>query len=424
MEKQVNSINTDFAKVSIAIEYHGITRQLRWPYPDICSLDKIDTNLYLSGIGEASSVTTLRKYKITHILTINDFPLSLEIKDQLSHLNIKFIRLSDVCNSDLLSHFDETYEFIRDGVHKGAVLVHCQMGLSRSATVVIAYMMKKYNLTCREALDRVKRKRMVFPNMGFLSQLERYKDMGYSTMHSLLSVEKLLLEDATLTGRQQNSSRRMFMLGNKCLLHSFRAVIPLFASTQKFVTCGSVLKLLNTDYRVRLHSHDVKYGTGSGQQSVTGTEIQEDINSHWLVKGGTGKTCERGQPIKCGSVIRLEHVETKKNLHSHNFQSPLSGNQEISCYGDSGEGDSGDNWTVVCSGDSWRRDDSVMLKHVDTQMYLAISGRTFGRPINGQMEVIGLHSSSGSVHWQTAEGVFLHAVDLAAKHMHSVHTEL
>ena len=33
-----------------------------------------------------------------------------------------------------------------------------------------------------------------------------------------------------------------------------------------FVTCGSVLKLLNLRNNVRLHSHDVKYGSGSGQQ--------------------------------------------------------------------------------------------------------------------------------------------------------------
>ena len=62
----------------------------------------------------------------------------------------------------------------------------------------------------------------------------------------------------------------------------------------KYVTCGSVLKLMNVDYRVRLHSHDVKYGTGSGQQSVTGTEIQEDANSHWTILAAHPKTCERG----------------------------------------------------------------------------------------------------------------------------------
>lgn len=66
------------------------------------------------------------------------------------------------------------------------------------------------------------------------------------------------------------------------------------AGKATYVTCGSVVKLLNEDGNVRLHSHDVKYGTGSGQQSVTGTKIQEDSNSHWLIKAPTGKECTRG----------------------------------------------------------------------------------------------------------------------------------
>ena len=51
------------------------------------------------------------------------------------------------------------------------------------------------------------------------------------------------------------------------------------------VTCGSTIKLMNAHHKVRLHSHDVKYGSGSGQQSVTGTEQKEDVNSHWAIKG-------------------------------------------------------------------------------------------------------------------------------------------
>lgn len=51
---------------------------------------------------------------------------------------------------------------------------------------------------------------------------------------------------------------------------------------------------MNVDYNVRLHSHDIKYGSGSGQQSVTGTEVKEDGNSYWLVKAESGKQCTRG----------------------------------------------------------------------------------------------------------------------------------
>ncbi|KAG8225199.1 hypothetical protein J437_LFUL009491 [Ladona fulva] len=191
----------------------------------------------------------------------------------------------------------------------------------------------------------------------------------------------------------------------------------------QFVTCGSVVKLMNTGYKVRLHSHDVKYGTGSGQQSVTGTELKEDVNSHWAIKGMTGKHCTRGETIKCGDTIRLEHTTTQKNLHSHIFASPLSGNQEISAYGENGVGDTGDHWVVVCDGDNWERDEEVMLRHVDTNMYLSVSGRTYGRPINGQVEVVGVSSPTSNSRWQAVEGMYIHPTDFNPKHRHE-HTEL
>jgi len=47
------------------------------------------------------------------------------------------------------------------------------------------------------------------------------------------------------------------------------------------------------------------------------------------------------QPIKCGQTIRLMHLNTRRNLHSHHFQSPLSHNLEVSAFGENGEGDEG-----------------------------------------------------------------------------------
>lgn len=127
------------------------------------------------------------------------------------------------------------------------------------------------------------------------------------------------------------------------------------------------------------------------------------------------------EPIKCGQQIRLQHIATSKNLHSHHFSSPLSGNQEISCYGENGVGDSGDNWEVICSGDAWLRDYPIKLRHVDTDGYLSVSGRTFGRPINGQMEVIGTFNINQASEWKAAEGLFIHPREM---NEHIVHTEL
>lgn len=193
----------------------------------------------------------------------------------------------------------------------------------------------------------------------------------------------------------------------------------ILAAKANYVTCGSVIKLLNVDYRSRLHSHDVKYGTGSGQQSVTGVETSDDVNSHWVLKGTTGKVCRRGDEVKCGDIVRLQHMATLKNLHSHIFTSPLSNNQEISAYGnDSGEGDSGDHWEVICNGESWHRESKVQFRHIDTRKFLAMSGRSFGRPISGQMEVCGLPNGNTGSEWKAAEGIFVHPSETIKQNIH------
>ncbi|KAJ1372180.1 Stromal cell-derived factor 2-like protein 1 [Parelaphostrongylus tenuis] len=68
----------------------------------------------------------------------------------------------------------------------------------------------------------------------------------------------------------------------------------------EFVTCGSVLKLSNAYEGSRIHSHDIKYGSGSGQQSVTAVQASDDVNSHWQVYPPLEGSCGRGDPMKCG----------------------------------------------------------------------------------------------------------------------------
>jgi len=126
-----------------------------------------------------------------------------------------------------------------------------------------------------------------------------------------------------------------------------------------------------------------------------------------------------GTPIKCGEMVRLLHVNTKKYLHSHNHLSPLSQRQEVSGYGDvnSNFSDTGDNWKVECSGPFWLRNNPVNLQHVDTRAYLyARRSDQFNDrncrncPIVGQLEVscsrVGSPSSDSYAQWQTNEGVF------------------
>ncbi|XP_052053132.1 stromal cell-derived factor 2 isoform X1 [Apodemus sylvaticus] len=194
------------------------------------------------------------------------------------------------------------------------------------------------------------------------------------------------------------------------------------ASNMAVVTCGSVVKLLNTRHNVRLHSHDVRYGSGSGQQSVTGVTSVDDSNSYWRIRGKTATVCERGTPIKCGQPIRLTHINTGRNLHSHHFTSPLSGNQEVSAFGEEGEGDYLDDWTVLCNGPYWVRDGEVRFKHSSTDVLLSVTGEQYGRPISGQKEVHGMAQPSQNNYWKAMEGIFMKPSELLRAEAH--HAEL
>ena len=157
-----------------------------------------------------------------------------------------------------------------------------------------------------------------------------------------------------------------------------------------YVTCMSSIKLRHKVLDVRLHSADIAYGSGSKQQAVTGNPDSGNPGSYWQIRsaeGHGGTACQQGNVLNHGDKIRLMHLRTKKNLHSHQYQSPLSQKQEVSAFGDDGEGDEGDVWELMVRekgdvysagwGGPWLRDSIVRFKHVATGQYLFSHRKTF-----------------------------------------------
>ncbi len=65
---------------------------------------------------------------------------------------------------------------------KGNVLVHCSAGISRSPTLVLAYMMKKYHYTLEEAFEKMRKLRQIVdPNVSFIVQLKEWEKHVMST---------------------------------------------------------------------------------------------------------------------------------------------------------------------------------------------------------------------------------------------------
>lgn len=94
----------------------------------------------------------------------------------------KHIKLEDDVEQDLFEEIPEAVKYIDDQLKKTNVLVHCQMGMSRSAAIVVAYLLFKFEFSSvQAAIDYLKVQRYVVrPNKGFIHQLERY----FNTLHS------------------------------------------------------------------------------------------------------------------------------------------------------------------------------------------------------------------------------------------------
>ncbi|KAJ3192663.1 hypothetical protein HDU67_005391, partial [Dinochytrium kinnereticum] len=106
-----------------------------------------------------------------------------------------------------------------------------------------------------------------------------------------------------------------------------------------------------------IHSHNSNYPTGSKQQQITLYPFRDE-NSKLLIKpaletvnGSTvDTTATTLKYIKNGDIIRLQHIPTKKHLHSHDVRPPVTDNEhnlEVSGYGEPGyAGDTNDHWRV------------------------------------------------------------------------------
>ncbi|XP_060105327.1 protein phosphatase Slingshot homolog 1 isoform X2 [Heteronotia binoei] len=130
-------------------------------------------HLYLGSEWNASNLEELRGSGVDYILNVtreidNFFP------GLFAYHNI---RVYDEETTDLLAHWNEAYHFINKAKkNHSKCLVHCKMGVSRSASTVIAYAMKEFGWSLEKAYNYVKQKRSIArPNAGFMRQLLEYE---------------------------------------------------------------------------------------------------------------------------------------------------------------------------------------------------------------------------------------------------------
>lgn len=120
---------------------------------------------------------------ITHIINISvEHPCVFP--DTIKYLHLELEDKEDVYLRD---RFDEAIHFMEKALENPSnrVLVHCNLGISRSTSLVLAYLMKTYNATVYEAVRFLRHRRpIVCPNLGFLQQLIDFETDLFSHTYS------------------------------------------------------------------------------------------------------------------------------------------------------------------------------------------------------------------------------------------------
>ncbi|AXS67768.1 ptp [Cryptophlebia peltastica nucleopolyhedrovirus] len=134
-------------------------------------------NLIIDGIylGEyALELNYMRKFihdnDITSVLSVFDSPPIENIAPNYLYVYCE----DDENDENMESRLDDMYEFLEKAVQRREkILVHCHAGISRSATVVIYYIMKTYRKSFKDAFNMVNEKRSIWPNDHFKRILKK-----------------------------------------------------------------------------------------------------------------------------------------------------------------------------------------------------------------------------------------------------------
>ncbi|KAJ2069990.1 tyrosine/serine/threonine protein phosphatase [Coemansia sp. S2] len=150
--------------------------------------------LYLGGAGNVAG-EQLQALEITHVLNV-----AREVSGPCPASTAYRHCMWDHNEPDLVRYFAECFAFIDSARtrHQG-VLVHCQLGVSRSASLVIAYVMRTMAMAFGPAYEYVRlRAPCISPNLSLIAQLSEYGELLAKSRRPLGPELLLLMPDATL----------------------------------------------------------------------------------------------------------------------------------------------------------------------------------------------------------------------------------
>ncbi|NXE91978.1 DUS27 phosphatase, partial [Menura novaehollandiae] len=144
------------------------------------AVDEVWPNVFIAEKSVAVNKSRLKRLGITHVLNAAHGTGVYTGPSFYNGLNIQYlgIEVDDFPDMDISKHFRPAAEFLDEALltYRGRILVSSEMGISRSAVLVAAYLMIYHHMTILEALMTLRKKRAIYPNDGFLKQLRELNE--------------------------------------------------------------------------------------------------------------------------------------------------------------------------------------------------------------------------------------------------------
>lgn len=176
------------------LEFKEPEREFEFKKDQLAVFDKdcsrIIDHVYLGSDAVAKNLEVLRENRITHVLNCVGFVCPEYFQDDFGY---KTLWLRDSPTEDITSILYDVFDYFEDVREQGGrVLVHCCQGVSRSTSLVIAYIMWREKKSFEDALQYVKAVRGVTnPNMGFACQLMLRQNQALAILASPDSVFRM-----------------------------------------------------------------------------------------------------------------------------------------------------------------------------------------------------------------------------------------
>lgn len=130
--------------------------------------------LFVGNMKDAGEPEVLKRLGIDHVLNVTSTKPVYKTSQDIVY---KQLHVADNGYQNLRQYFEEAFEFIELAKARGgAVLIHCQAGVSRSPTIAVAYLIKNFPMSMIEAYRFVKSRRSIIsPNLNFMGQLLEFE---------------------------------------------------------------------------------------------------------------------------------------------------------------------------------------------------------------------------------------------------------